>query len=80
MTANPTKIDRIEAAHWARTAAHGLKSWTTAIESFEQFPTLTYEKAVADLDGAIRLIENAKKALRGQHTRGAGSLLEDLGK
>lgn len=77
MTAKPTRLDRTEAAHWARTARHQLASSVMTIEAFDQLPHLTCEKAEAGLDEAIRLIENAKKALRGQHAQGATSRLND---
>jgi hypothetical protein len=72
----PTMVDRIEAAHWAGVAAHYLLSYRASIASRHLSPT--YAQAIEDLDVLIGKIELAKKALRGQHTRDATSILQDL--
>lgn len=76
MSRKQTMLDRIEAAHWTRQAIGTLQSYERAIENLALHPD--YEQATADLDRAIEDIETAKRALRGQHTRGGTSILADL--
>lgn len=73
----PTMIDRIEAAHWARAAGHHAITYANSVTDRNLNPT--YEAACRDLDSITEKIELARKALKGQHTRGATSILADLG-
>jgi hypothetical protein len=72
----PTMLDRVEAAHWARAAGHSLISYANSVTDRKLSPTV--EAASRDLEHAIELIETARKALNGQHSRGGTSILADL--
>jgi len=72
----PTMLDRIEARHWLQYTAEYAKTVRHSLGD-ETLP-LTYERCLPDLDQIAEYLDNARKALRGQHTR-ATSLLQNLG-
>lgn len=72
---DPTHIDRIEAAHWARDAGHHLLAYADAIGRIPG----TYDHCVQDLDDVLGKLETIRRALQGHHSRGGTSILADVG-